>query len=367
MSLSSEWPESTLAGMRLTDAWSANVIASPPLIARTPAPMLRRSLQPRHTARLLRAPVIHACAFSLAAIHPVILAPLVFAGLTLTLWSYKCLMLILFQSRIIYMPYLPLGARADTLDAYAPACRPLVWRAHTLRTPGARLAVASTTAGPPTGPHVLIAYFQGNAGSTPARTPALSAVVAAVARAHPRARLTLVAPSYRGFWTSTGTPSQRAIARDLPAVLAPLGRADALVLWGQSIGCGVAAAAAPLARPRALVLETPFLGVRAMLQAVYPERWLPYRYLGWALWNRWELVPALRGWRGRALVLEAGRDELVPAGQAAAVADALRAGVVRVEGALHVECMSRPGGRRAVVDFLSEIVDEVEKEMETKR
>lgn len=183
----------------------------------------------------------------------------------------------------------------------------------------------------------------------------------------------MVIPSYRGYWFSTGRPSQRGIERDLAAVFKHLredfGGADkGIVLWGQSIGCGIlmeGLAKYPLPNVTALVLETPFVSIEEMLKALYPQKWLPYRYLGWALWNRWELLVALkrilsRGWRGQVLVLQAGGDELVPAEQAGKIAEFAReAGVPvaeeKVEGALHVECMAKPRGRKAVVDFLGRI------------
>jgi len=112
-----------------------------------------------------------------------------------------------------------------------------------------------------------------------------------------------------------------------------------------------------------MILETPFVSVKEMLVALYPQKWLPYRYLGFALWNRWELVRELgevvsTGWKGRMLIIEAGGDELVPRGQAARIAEVARnAGVHTeegtVEGALHVECLAKPKGRKMVTEFLT--------------
>jgi alpha-beta hydrolase superfamily lysophospholipase len=61
-------------------------------------------------------------------------------------------------------------------------------------------------------------------------------------------------------------------------------------LWGQSIGAGVATAllahhSDEMKSEKAiegLILETLFLSVKSMLVALYPQRWLPYRYL-WPL------------------------------------------------------------------------------------
>ena len=131
-----------------------------------------------------------------------------------------------------------------------------------------------------------------------------------------------------------------------------------------------------------IILETPFVSVAEMLSAVYPQRWLPYRYLGGFLWNRWELLEALTqistteagGWTNgpmSLLVLEAGADEIVPAGQAARIVSAARqrrgevvGGVdhVTVNGALHNECILKHKGRRAVLDYLMVLAEEGRKE-----
>ena len=131
-----------------------------------------------------------------------------------------------------------------------------------------------------------------------------------------------------------------------------------------------------------IILETPFVSVAEMLTAVYPQRWLPYRYLGKFLWNRWELLEAMAqittttvtgGWTKRPislLVLEAGADEIVPTGQAARIASTARqrqgwamgsVDHVTVDGALHNECVVKHKGRKAVVDYLIALAEESRK------
>ncbi len=201
-----------------------------------------------------------------------------------------------------------------------------------------------------------------------------------------------------------------------------------LVLWGQSLGAGVAAVAAaadlsrhPVTSDRGecaqkgsegdaekrgqrhkkqerkglqisgLLLETPFLSVRAMLTALYPERWLPYRYLGPFLTNHWDSEEALRkiglgsggasadhasdtpmlgaassmkgGGRPRLLILQAGMDELVPKEhpiRLETMCKEVGLDVKRVEigGAFHTEVMAKAAGRKAVVDFLREMAND---------
>lgn len=155
-----------------------------------------------------------------------------------------------------------------------------------------------------------------------------------------------------------------------------------LVLWGQSIGAGVATSAAAalssvtrkeeggrdrdstLASPiSGLLLETPFVSVRAMLTAIYPQKWLPYRYLGPFLRNHWDSHAALRKIANpvasspRILILQAGQDELVPGGQGVQLEDLCRdLGLdvqrIVVSSALHNEVAAKGQGRRQIVDFL---------------
>lgn len=145
-----------------------------------------------------------------------------------------------------------------------------------------------------------------------------------------------------------------------------------LVLWGQSIGAGVAtnlAAETPMpanVHLDSLILETPFTSIRAMLEVLYPQKWLPYRYLWPFLRNH------LDSWRNlgvisrkynigeyspEVFILEAAKDELVPRELTQELYNRcvdVRLHVTRkaVAGAFHNDTMFRGEGRRAVSDFL---------------
>ncbi len=193
-------------------------------------------------------------------------------------------------------------------------------------------------------------------------------------------RCTMVCLSYRGYWTSTGRPSEQGLNKDAAAGLRWIadshaemyaGREKAVaplvLLWGQSIGAAIATqlaaqagnAPADTVRPDAVILETPLLSTRALLAAIYPQRWAPYRYLWPLLWNRldtWSNLGEIARQRTSSssrsaapslLILEAGRDELVPAAhgdqlfqrcQELGLAAERRA----VQGALHNEAMASP-------------------------
>lgn len=198
----------------------------------------------------------------------------------------------------------------------------------------------------------------------------------------------MVCLSYRGYWTSRGRPTEKGINMDASAALnwisqlhhkfhgggAEESRPSAkLVLWGQSIGAGVAtnlAAEAPMpagVHLDSIILETPFTSIRAMLEVLYPQKWLPYRHL-WPF-----LRSQLDSWKNlgtisqkyrngesppKVFILEAAKDELVPLELSQKLYDRcldVHLPVTRkaVAGAFHNDTMFRGEGRRAVSEFLS--------------
>lgn len=233
--------------------------------------------------------------------------------------------------------------------------------------------------------------YYSNASSLPPRLPYLSDTIKMVNRASNtdgKKTFSFVAVSYRGYWSSNGRASAKGIERDATAALHWILQRYAsvkhlkIVLWGQSIGAGVATnAAAEYLEKSAdasadssqrriidgMVLETPFTSVREVLLAFYPQKWLPYRYLTPFLRSHWDSEEALRriahAARGdrkpKTLILEAGKDEVVPHGQAERIEQLCKSLDLDVErktitGALHTELMAKADGRRETARFLSE-------------
>jgi hypothetical protein len=338
------------------------------------------------------------------ALPAVLIPPVVFAGLVMTLWTYKCVMMVIFQNKIIYMPYIPLGARREKIADYARACGSVQWREERIRaSDGTEIALcvanveaaSSSVIGQPR-LHVMILYFQGNASSLPPRLPFLSQVLQDTSQSQSSRDIvyTLVAVSYRGYWTSHGRASQRGIDKDVAAALSwvekELFQEDSrtsVVLWGQSIGAGVASTAAAerlmleksqdLGKTRqlpinGLILETPFTSIRDMLVALYPQQWLPYRCLGPFLRNWWDSRAALKSISSsrktgnqfqppkslRILVLQAGNDELVPEShgkELSVLGEDLGFEISRIviPNALHTEVIAKQEGRKVLSQFLS--------------
>ncbi|KAH9216260.1 Alpha/Beta hydrolase protein [Leptodontidium sp. 2 PMI_412] len=330
----------------------------------------------------------------------VLLPPVVFGGLVIALWTWKCCMMVIFQNKIIYMPGLPPNARRETIAEYRNQCSGIEWREVRIKPmDGTKisLCVASVNNIDVCDTRIVyILYFQGNASSIPPRLPFLSPVLRMLGDRSLRdvpVRYTIVCCSYRGYWTSKGRPSEKGIAMDAAASLVWI-RDDFLqhggnltdsipiVIWGQSIGAGVAtnlAAQAHLfqrteSKPpvslQALILETPFISVRTMLETLYPQKWLPYRHLWPFLWNHLDSSKALGLMRERftragiespkVIILEAGKDELVPRGHGAVLEKRCRDVGLSVEkrtigGAFHTEVMVRPEGRMAVVEAVQKL------------
>jgi hypothetical protein len=52
----------------------------------------------------------------------------VFGGLVVALWTWKCFMMVVFQNKIIYMPGLPPNARRERIEDYKNQCGGIEWR-----------------------------------------------------------------------------------------------------------------------------------------------------------------------------------------------------------------------------------------------
>jgi fermentation-respiration switch protein FrsA (DUF1100 family) len=110
----------------------------------------------------------------------------------------------------------------------------------------------------------VILYFHGNGGSLRYRVERFRTLV--------HDGIGLVAVEYRGFGGSSGRPSEAGLIADGEAAYAFAAArypAERLVVWGESLGTGVAVAVAaekPIAR---LILEAPFTSAAAVAASHY--------------------------------------------------------------------------------------------------
>lgn len=125
---------------------------------------------------------------------------------------------------------------------------------------------------------------------------------------------TLIVP-YRGFSGNPGQPSQETMIADARAVLdfatGPLGLPPGeLVIYGESLGSGVAVRAAPGGDWRAVVLEAPYAAVVDRAAELFP--WMPVRLL---LRDRWRSVDHVGALDLPVLILHGTADPVMPIAQ----------------------------------------------------
>jgi len=204
-----------------------------------------------------------------------------------------------------------------------------------LKPPGTAAAAAAAAAAggapppPPLRLPVLI-FFQENAGNMAMRLPFLRALVRSLGCA-------VLAPSYRGYGLSEGSPTEAGLRLDAAAALEHArSRADLdparIALFGRSLGGAVALAAAAASSPGAaagqhhplagVVVENTFLSIEAVAPALLPvlRPFLgPGKPLGRLLRSKWrndESAAALAAAGPPAappvLLLSSLKDEMLP-------------------------------------------------------
>jgi fermentation-respiration switch protein FrsA (DUF1100 family) len=149
----------------------------------------------------------------------------------------------------------------------------------------------------------LILYFHGNAGALVDRVPRFRMFTA---RGYG-----LLAVSYRGYGGSTGSPTQIGLMRDGEAAYREA-RArgydgDRIVIFGASLGTGVATALAVSHEAAALVLEAPYLSALDVASAYYPH--FPVR---WLMLDRFRSDLAIRSIHVPVLMVHGEEDDVIP-------------------------------------------------------
>jgi uncharacterized protein len=113
-------------------------------------------------------------------------------------------------------------------------------------------------------------YFHGNAGNPSGRAERFRRII--------EAGYGLLAFSYRGFPGSGGSPGEAAMFSDALEIFDRLnGEGERIVLYGESLGTGVATYVAAERDAAALILEAPFTAAADIAADTYP--WVPVTLL----------------------------------------------------------------------------------------
>lgn len=224
-----------------------------------------------------------------------------------------------FQRRLVYLPSGPPAAAPEAVLTGGSAVR--------LRTEdGLDLTAWHAPATvPATGATVLV--LPGNAGSRMLRVP--------LARALSARGFDVLLLDYRGYGGNPGTPTEDGLAADARAAYEHLvterGVDPArLVLFGESLGGGVAVRLAREVPVGGLVLRSPFTSLADVGARHYP--FLPVRAL---LRDRFLVEETVASVSAPIVVVAGADDGIVPPAQSRAVADAAGAPYVEVPGAGH--------------------------------
>src|SRR5215813_5676372 len=174
------------------------------------------------------------------------------------------LALLYLKQRSLVFPIPPVGRTAPAAAGLPEA------EEHVLTTSdGEKVIVWHVPAKPG---HPVILFFPGNGDFLAGRVSRFKAVTSDGTG--------LVALSYRGYAGSSGAPSEQGLLEDAAAAYAfaaALYPANRMVLWGFSLGSGVAVALAadhPVGR---LILEAPYTSIADIAADAFP--FLPVRHL----------------------------------------------------------------------------------------
>jgi len=162
---------------------------------------------------------------------------------------------------------------------------------------------------PARNPRARVVYFHGNGGNLSNWAPILAAIV--------HRGYSVFAIDYRGYGLSAGRPTERGLYRDVDATLARAWTDPApaipLIYWGRSLGGSMAAYAATVRRPDALILESAFPDARAVVRGspllMVLSLFASYRFPTAEFVNR-TTVPVLQlhGDRDSVIPFDVGRD-----------------------------------------------------------
>ena len=160
-----------------------------------------------------------------------------------------------------------------------------------------------------------VVVFHGNAGSALDRVPYVSALA-------PLGYRVLLA-EYPRYGARGGELGERRLAADAAETIKVLKQqvSGPLYVWGESLGCGVAAAAVaePSVAVEGLVLITPWKNLPDLAQAIYwflPAKWL--------VRDQYDNVKNLEKFSKPVAVLVAEDDEIIPNHQTMAFYEAIR-------------------------------------------
>lgn len=201
--------------------------------------------------------------------------------------------LYLVQRRFVFVP------PASALPSPATAGWPEAEEAVIDTADGERVIVWHAA---PRGGKPVVIYFHGNGEIIASRVPRHRQIAADGAG--------VIALSYRGYMGSTGNPTEDGLLHDAEAAYrfaASRYPSSPVVLWGHSLGSGVAVALAARHQVAKVILEAPFsstVDVAALRFPIVPVRWLMH--------DQFRSDQRIEAVRAPLLIMHGDQDGVIP-------------------------------------------------------
>lgn len=256
----------------------------------------------------------------------------------LIIGGYVAVVIILFlaQRRFVFIP--PASAHPSPAAAGWPEAEEAVIETKD----GERVIIWHA---PPGGGQPVVIFFHGN-----------GEIVAGRARQHREltaAGIGVVALSYRGYMGSTGSPTEEGLLQDAETALQfTMSRypSSPVVLWGYSLGSGVAVALAARHPVAKVILEAPFsstVDVAALRFPIVPVRWL--------LLDQFRSDQRIEAVHAPLLIMHGDQDWVIPIGLGERLFKLAREPkqFVRFPGGNHVD-LDRFGAMAVALRFIAE-------------
>ena len=153
---------------------------------------------------------------------------------------------------------------------------------------------------PPTTRKETILYFHGNRGNVGNRAHKLMGFA--------KEGYGVLALSWRGFGGSTGKPSERGLLKDAHNAMKWLDIPhEQIILYGESLGSGVAVQIATEYPVHLTMLEAPYASIRGRAQELYP--WLPVQ---WILRDNFDSLMHISNIQSPLLIIHGESDDVIP-------------------------------------------------------
>ncbi|KAF7796679.1 hypothetical protein EIP86_007862 [Pleurotus ostreatoroseus] len=309
--------------------------------------------------------------------------------------------MVLFQRKIIYMGYVPPSARTEEIgQVITPSkhidCEEVQLKGERNTTLHGLLIQRKINAPKARTVKSVIVYLQGNAGNPIGRIPIFERLLlgTSLSGRQPQtdslhdAAVLAVAP--RSYWKSSSRrPTEKRIISDYTSAISYAAHrfpSASIILYGHSLGGAAAVCLSAQAKAeafptvRGLILENPFASIPGMVEALYPQKWLPYHYLGRFALDRWDALSAMRHIPPGSLlqrlvskttVILSEKDEIVPNAMGLALYKASTASLsapstqeqetcgrrrlVIIDGALHEDAWQRRKWRTAMCEYIAAV------------